>query len=148
MALAMSKMMRPFSAVALVIAVGLAWAPMAAAGNNAGNVAPLSERESDLMGIAASCVAFYQAAMTELDLPLDANEPKRQAFLDVFAALGERGYSHKQYEAAFQRDVVMRTIEVTTIIENDPDAARPRVLANLPKCDSHLDEMKRAAALD
>ena len=109
---------------------------------------PLGERERQLMGIAASCVAFYQAAMSELDLPIEGNEAKRQTFLDVFDALAKRGRSHKDYEAAFQRDVVMRTIEVTTIIENDPQTARPQVLGNLPKCDAYLAEMTAVAGLN
>ncbi|MEQ8587589.1 MAG: hypothetical protein RLO01_19545 [Thalassobaculaceae bacterium] len=109
---------------------------------------PLTDRERQLMGIAASCVAFYQSAMAELELPVEDNEPKRQAFLQVFDALAKRGQSHKQYEAAFQRDVVMRTIEVTTILQNDPKTARPQVLGNLPKCDGYLDEMRTAAGLD
>jgi hypothetical protein len=107
----------------------------------------LSDRERQLMGIAASCVAFYQAAMAELELPIEGNEAKRQTFLAVFDTLAKRGHSQKEYEAAFQRDVVMRTIEVTTIIENDPQTARPQVLGNLPKCDGFLEEMKTAAGL-
>lgn len=108
----------------------------------------LSDRERQLMGIAASCVAFYQSAMTVLDLPVKDNEAKRQAFLDVFDAFAKRGQTHTEYEAAFQRDVVMRTIEVTTILENDPETARPQVLGNLPKCDGYLEEMRAAAGLD
>lgn len=108
----------------------------------------MTDRERELMGIAASCVAFYQSAMAELELPIEGNEAKRQDYLAVFANLGKRALSHKDYEAAFQRDVVMRTIEVTTIIENDREAAKPRVLANLPKCDSYLEEMKTAAGVE
>lgn len=109
---------------------------------------PLNGRERQLMGIAASCVAFYQAAMAELELPIEGNEAKRQTYLDVFDALAKRGRPRKDYEASFQRDVVMRTIEVTTIIQNDPQTARPQVLGNLPKCDAHLDEMKTVAGLN
>jgi hypothetical protein len=109
---------------------------------------PLTDRERQLMGIAASCVAFYQSAMSELELPVEGNEEKRQTFLKVFDAFAKRGQTRDQHEAAFQRDVVMRTIEVTTIIQNDPETARPQVLGNLPKCDAHLDEMKTAAGLN
>jgi len=109
--------------------------------------APLTGRERALMGIAASCVAFYQSAMTELGLPVEGNEAKRQTFLDVFSAFARRGASQQDFEAAFQRDVIMRTIEVTTIIENDREKAGPKVMENLPKCDGHLDEMKTAAGL-
>lgn len=114
---------------------------------SADDTSPLDDQERKLMGIAASCVAFYQAAMAELDLPIVGNEAKRQTYLDVFDTLAKRGRTHKEYEASFQRDVVMRTIEVTTIIENDPETARPQVLGNLPKCDSYLEEMKTAAGL-
>lgn len=108
----------------------------------------LSDREVKLKGIAASCVAFYQSAMAELDLPIEANEPKRLAFLDVFSALAKREGNRRDFENAFQRDVVMRTMEVTTIIQNDPEKARQKVLENLPKCDGFLTEMKTAAGLD
>ena len=128
----------------LAVSVMLLWT----AGAKAEAGGQLSDQDRKLMGIAASCVAFYQAAMAELDLPIEANEPKRQAFLDVFDTLAKRGRSHKEYEAAFQRDVVMRTIEVTTIIENDPKTAGPQVRGNLPKCDAYLDEMKTAAGLN
>lgn len=114
----------------------------------AAGTGPLSERERQLMGVAASCVAFYQAAMTELELPIEGNEAKRQTYLGVFDTLAKRGGSRKEYEASFQRDVVMRTIEVTTIIQNDPETARPQVLGNLPKCDAHLDEMKTITGSD
>lgn len=100
------------------------------------------------MGIAASCVAFYQSAMAELDLPVEGNEAKRQAFLNVFDAFAKRGQTRQEHEAAFQRDVVMRTIEVTTIIQNDPETASPQVLGNLPKCDAYLEEMNAAAGLN
>ncbi|MDF1791862.1 MAG: hypothetical protein P1U88_08130 [Thalassobaculaceae bacterium] len=138
----MGKTMLRLLCILPVVAI-LSWSTMASAEDKA----PLNEREHQLMGIAASCVAFYQSAMAELELPIEGNEAKRQAYLAVFEALGKRGRSHKEYEAAFQRDVVMRTIEVTTIIENDPTAARHQVLGNLPKCDAYLEEMKTAAGL-
>lgn len=144
----MSKtLVRLFCLLTVVAAITCAstlWAPVL----HADGTRPLNDRERKLMGIAASCVAFYQAAMAELELPIEGNEAKRQSFLDVFDTLAKRGRTHKQYEAAFQRDVVMRTIEVTTIIENDPQTARPQVLGNLPKCDAYLDEMKTVAGLN
>lgn len=144
----MSKtMVRLFRVLTVVVASTCAstlWAPVV----QAEGIGPLSERERELMGVAASCVAFYQAAMAELELPIEANEAKRQTYLGIFDTLAKRGRSHKEYEAAFQRDVVMRTIEVTTIIQNDPQTARPQVLGNLPKCDAYLDEMKTAAGLN
>ena len=144
----MSKtFVRLFCFLALISA-GISAGIPAGAGAWAQGTSPLSDRERQLMGIAASCVAFYQAAMSELDLPIEGNEAKRQTFLDVFDALAKRGQSHKDYEAAFQRDVVMRTIEVTTIIENDPQTARPQVLGNLPKCDAYLAEMTAVAGLN
>jgi hypothetical protein len=134
-------MVRFLCCVMLAVAVG------GISGARAEDKGALSERDRQLMGIAASCVAFYQSAMAELDLPIEGNEAKRQTFLDVFDTLAKRGRTRKEYEASFQRDVVMRTIEVTTIIENDLQTARSQVLGNLPKCDAYLEEMKTAAGL-
>lgn len=147
----MSKtMVRLFCLLTVVAAITCAtplWTGAAQAQSQSQGAEQLSERERQLMGIAASCVAFYQAAMAELELPIDDNEAKRQTYLKVFDTLAKRGRTRSEYEASFQRDVVMRTIEVTTIIQNDPQTARPQVLGNLPKCDAYLDEMKTAAGL-
>lgn len=132
------------AAVAAITCASTLWTP----DTRAEETGALNDRERQLMGIAASCIAFYQAAMGELDLPIEGNEPKRQTYIDVFDTLAKRGRSHKEYEAVFQRDVVMRTIEVTTIIENDPQTARPQVLGNLPQCDAYLDEMTTVAGLN
>jgi hypothetical protein len=139
----MVRLFRLLTVVAAITCASSLWTPV----GHAQATGPLNERERQLMGIAASCVAFYQAAMAELELPIEGNEAKRQSFLQVFDTLAKRGRSRKEYEASFQRDVVMRTIEVTTIIDNDPQTARPQVLGNLPKCDAYLDEMKTVAGL-
>lgn len=143
----MGKTMLRLLSCLTVVAVLSGGAGVMVSRASADDTSPLDDQERKLMGIAASCVAFYQAAMAELDLPIVGNEAKRQTYLDVFDTLAKRGRTHKEYEASFQRDVVMRTIEVTTIIENDPETARPQVLGNLPKCDSYLEEMKTAAGL-
>lgn len=108
----------------------------------------LSEREKQLKNIAASCAAFYQVAFFALDVPVEENEAKRQVYLKVYETLGSRGKTPREFDADFQRDVMARVIEVTTIIDKDPDVARPKVLGNLPKCDAHIPEMKEAAGLD
>jgi hypothetical protein len=110
--------------------------------------APLTDRERELMGIAASCAAFYQAAMFELDLPVEGNEDKRQAYLSVLNELAGRGRSAKELEAHYQRAVVQRFSEVATLIQLDRTNVAPKVTANLPKCDAYLTEMKTAAGLE
>ena len=113
-----------------------------------GAAGALNDREKQLMGIAASCAAFYQAAFFSLDLPVEGNEAKRQVYLSVYETLARREKTPKEFDEDFQRDVMARVIEVTTIIEQNPEVARPKVLSNLPKCDAFIPEMKRAAGLD
>lgn len=100
------------------------------------------------MGIAASCAAFYQSAMFELDLPVEGNGPKRQTFIDVFYAFAKRGRTAREVDADFQRYIIGRTVEVSTIIQQDPQKAGPKVMENLPKCDAYIEEMKAAAGIE
>ncbi len=109
---------------------------------------PLTPRETQLKGIAASCASFYQIAFFELDLPVEGNEEKRQTYLAVHETLGKRGKTDREYDVDFQREIMARVIEITTILEKDPEVARTKVLGNLPKCDALIPELKAAAGLD
>src|SRR3546814_17087222 len=48
------------------------------------------ERETELMSIAASCAAFYQAGFDRLGLPVERNEAPRQAFIRAAARSAKR----------------------------------------------------------
>lgn len=109
---------------------------------------PDPARQQELHGIAASCAAFYHAAMIELELPVDANEPKRQDYLAVTDALSEALLDAGDRDAWFEENVVRRMSTVATLIQLRPDEVTPKVLENLGKCDALLPEMKSAAGLD
>ena len=59
---------------------------LSAAGANAAT----PEREKQLLDIAASCAAFYQAGFDRLELTVEPNEARRQAFIKVVDALSAR----------------------------------------------------------
>ncbi|HEY9568888.1 MAG TPA: hypothetical protein VIR38_12410 [Thalassobaculum sp.] len=106
------------------------------------------ERETELMAIAASCAAFYQAGFDRLGLPVERNEAQRQAFIRVVDALAVRHLPKPQREPWFMEHVVDRTAIVVNIIDLEPDAAVPKVRANLGACDALLPEMNAAAGLE
>lgn len=106
------------------------------------------EREQELMAIAASCAAFYQAGFDRLDLPVERNEAQRQAFIAVVDALGIKHLAPSQREPWFMENVVGRTGIVVNIIDLKPDESIPKVRANLTACDKLLPEMNAAAGLE
>jgi len=103
------------------------------------------EREKELMAIAASCAAFYQAGFDRLELPVERNEAQRQAFIGVVDRLAARHLPKSHHEPWFIENVVDRTAIVVNIIDLKPDEAIPKVRANLGACDALLPEMNAAA---
>jgi hypothetical protein len=106
------------------------------------------EREQKLLEIAASCAAFYQAGFDRLDLPVEPNEARRQAFIQVVDALSTKRIAPAGREPWFMENVVRRTGIVVNIIDLKPDDAIPKVRANLTACDKLLPEMNAAAGLE
>ncbi|MEQ8813567.1 MAG: hypothetical protein RLO51_16710 [Thalassobaculum sp.] len=116
--------------------------------STAGANAATPEREKQLLDIAASCAAFYQAGFDRLDLTVEPNEARRQAFIDVVDALSARQLPAGAREAWFMEHVVGRTAIVVNIIDLKPDEAIPKVRQNLGACDKLLPEMNAAAGLE
>lgn len=108
-------------------------------------VAATPEREKELMAIAASCAAFYQAGFDRLELPVERNEAQRQAFIRVVDRLSARHLPKSHHEPWFIENVVDRTAIVVNIIDLKPDEAIPKVRANLGACDALLPEMNAVA---
>lgn len=106
------------------------------------------DREKQLLDIAASCTAFYQAGFDRLELPVEPNESRRQAFIKVVDALSTRQLPAGQREPWFMEHVVGRTAIVVNIIDLKPDEAIPKVRQNLSACDKLLPEMNAAAGLE
>lgn len=111
-------------------------------------VAATPERERQLMEIAASCAAFYQAGFDRLELPVEGNEQQRQAFIRVVDALSARQLPAGHQEPWFMEHVVDRTAIVVNVIDLKPEEAIPKVRANLGACDALLPEMNAAAGLE
>ncbi len=105
------------------------------------------ERERQLLEIAASCAAFYQAGFDRLDLPVDPNEGQRQAFIRVVDALSLKLLPAGGREPWFMEHVVDRTAIAVNIIDIKPDEAIPKIRQNLGTCDKLLPEMNAAAGL-
>lgn len=114
----------------------------------AGAHAAAPEREKELLEIAASCAAFYQAGLERLDLPVAGNEEQRQAFIRVVDALSAKQMPPGRREPWFMEHVVDRTAIVVSIIDLKPDEAKPKVRANLDACDRLLPEMNAASGLE
>lgn len=114
----------------------------------AGAAAAAPEREKELMAIAASCAAFYQAGFDRLELPVERNEQQRQAFIRVVDTLSARHLPQGHQEPWFMEHVVDRTAIVVNIIDLKPEEAIPKVRANLGACDALLPEMNAAAGLE
>lgn len=114
----------------------------------AGATAATPEREQELMAIAASCAAFYQAGFDRLELPVERNEAQRQAFIQVVDALSAKHLPPGHRNPWFMEHVVDRTAIVVNIIDLKPDEAIPKVRANLGACDKLLPEMKTAAGIE
>ena len=106
------------------------------------------DREQKLLEIAASCAAFYQAGFDRLDLPVEPNEARRQAFIQVVDALSAKRIEPAGREPWFMENVVRRTGVVVNIIDLKPDEAIPKVRANLTACAELLPEMNAAAGLE
>jgi len=113
-----------------------------------GTRAATPEREKQLLEIAASCAAFYQAGFDRLDLPVEHNEAQRQAFIRVVDALSARQLAPGDREPWFMEHVVGRTAIVVNIIDLKPDEASPKVRQNLGACDKMLPEINAAAGLE
>lgn len=128
---------------ALALATALA-APLLAP--SAGAATP--ERETQLLEIAASCAAFYQAGFDRLDLPVERNEGLRQAFIRVVDALSARRMPKGAREPWFMEHVVDRTAIVVNIIDLKPTESIPKVRENLGACDQLLPEMNAAVGLE
>ena len=129
-------MIRPL-AIAVTVAV---------AATGAQGAAP--ERERQLLEIAASCAAFYQAGFDRLALPVERNEDQRQAFIRIVDTLSARQLPEGGREPWFMEHVVGRTAIVVNIIDLKPDEAIPKVRRNLAACDGLLPEMNAAAGLE
>jgi len=119
-----------------------------AAMTTGGAAAATPEREKQLMAIAASCIAFYQAGFDRLDLPVERNEAQRQSFIRVVDALAARHLPVGHREPWFMENVVGRAAIVVNIIDLKPDESIPKVRANLGACDVLLPEMNAAAGLE
>lgn len=113
-----------------------------------GTAAADDPRTRELHGIAASCVAFYQAAMLELELPLEPNEPVRQELLEVVDSLSRELLRPTDRKPWYEEHVVRRTSAVATLLQLQPEAAAPKVRDNLDACAGLLPEMKTAAGLE
>ena len=127
----------------LALAAGLAVPLLAAA-----NAAATPERDKELLAIAASCAAFHQAALDQMDLPVEPHETNRQAFIRVIDALSARHLPQAHREPWFVEHVVDRTAIVGNIIELKPEEAGPKVRENLGACVALLPEMNAAAGLE
>ena len=127
----------------LALAAGLAASLLTAA-----DAVATPEREKELLAIAASCAAFHQAGLDQLDLPVEPHETNRQAFIRVIDALSARHLPQAHREPWFIEHVVDRTAIVGTIIELKPDEAGPKVRENLTACVALLPEMTAAAGLE
>lgn len=125
----------------LVVAVAAA---LAATGAQAAT----PERERQLLEIAASCAAFYQAGFDRMELPVERNEDQRQAFIRVVDTLSARHVPAGGREPWFMEHVVGRTAIVVNIIDLKPGEAIPKVRRNLAACDGLLPEMNAAAGLE
>jgi hypothetical protein len=106
------------------------------------------EREKQLLEIAASCAAFYQAGFDRLDLAVEPNEARRQAFIRVVDALSAKRMPPGDREPWFMEYVVGRTGIVVNLIDLKPDEVIPKVRSNLTACDKLLPEMNAAAGLE
>lgn len=104
------------------------------------------ERKVELHGIAASCLAFYQAAMLELELPLDPYEDRRRAYLPIVDSLTNQLVEEGGRKRWMDEHVMRRTSTVATLIQMRPDEVSPKVMENLDACDTLLPEMKQAAS--
>lgn len=113
-----------------------------------GATAATPEREKQLLEIAASCAAFYQAGFDRLELPVEGNEDRRQDFIRVVDALSARQLPKDAREPWFMEHVVDRTAIVVNIIDLKPDESIPKVRENLVACDKLLPEMRATAGLE
>ena len=113
-----------------------------------GTRAATPEREKQLLEIAASCAAFYQAGFDRLELPVERNEQQRQAFIKVVDALSVRHVPAGGREPWFMEHVVGRTAIVVNIIDLKPDESIPKIRQNLGACDKLLPEMNTAAGIE
>lgn len=121
---------------------------LALASASAGSNAATPEREKQLLDIAASCTAFYQSGFDRLDLPVEPNEARRQAFIRVVDALSAKLLPAGGREPWFMEHVVDRTAIVVNIIDLKPDEAIPKIRQNLVACAELLPEMNAAAGLE
>lgn len=141
-----SRLLSAFFSVLLGAAVWAGAGPVHASDDPVTPKQVTPERKIELHGIAASCLAFYQAAMLELELPLDPYEDRRRAYLPIVDSLTDQLVEEAERKRWMDEHVMRRTSTVATLIQMRPDEVSPKVMENLDSCDTLLPEMKQAAS--